>query len=175
MTKTVKLLGISLLFMLAASISYGQKCKYDYEKNDAFTGEHSKGNSFKINRFWYLGLNKLGDNYHVGLHIQLNGTKNLYLEKGDSLMFKMANGESVILYSRDRYAPQEQAYATTSSVGITSTYRAIYDISIEDLYLLKTSLITHVRLNISSLGYQTEIKEKEAKKFQQNADCIMQK
>ncbi len=171
-TKIVKItliLGLIIFFTTA----YAQKCKYDYEKNDEFTGAKSKGNTTKLSNAWLIGLNKVDDTYNLGVFIRLDGEKNLYLEQGDSIMFKFSNGNFVTFYAKVRSAPESQVITSLTAAAIITTYRAVYDIPVDKMNLLKNNAVTHIRMNIGNLVYQEELKEKTTKIFQQNADCIM--
>ncbi|MDR2914857.1 MAG: hypothetical protein LBV74_08520 [Tannerella sp.] len=168
------IIGLSLTFMVMAFQVSAQKCKYDYEKTDEFTGEKSKGNTMQLNNWWYLGFNKVGEKYNLGLYMRLNGEKNLYLEQGDSIIFKFSDGSFLTLYARERYAPESQVVVALSTAGVINIYRAVYDIPSEKMEILKNNTVTHVKVNISHLVYQKELKEKTGEKFRKNAVCIIE-
>lgn len=69
------------------SLKAQKKCKFDYEKKDEITGEIKKGNTTPIYTsplspdYWYLGLNRIGNSYYIGILLQLSGEMNVNLKE----------------------------------------------------------------------------------------------
>ena len=180
MKNNFKILVLCIIATLNFSYVNAQKCKFDYEKKDPFTGKPSKGNTSAIypaspisSEYWYLGLNKMGDEFYIGMLLQLNGELNTYLEKGDSIMFKLSNNEVVTCYAKERSSLTSNVYVAGNQPVLTSQYRSHYDIPTDKLRLFTENLVTYIRMNVGDKVYQREIKEKHAKKLMKNSTCII--
>lgn len=179
-TSKIKVVAIITIALFSFFNSNAQKCKFDYEKEDPFSGKATKGNTSAIypaspvsNEYWYLGLNRTGDDFYIGMLVQLKGELNTYLEKGDSIMFKLANGAVITCYANDKVSPTTNAAAAGGQPIITTQYRANYAVTAEELKNFSESMVTFVRMNVGDKVFQVEIKEKHAKKLLDNAACIL--
>jgi hypothetical protein len=178
--KNITLLFLAI-FMFSITSAFGQKnCKYDYEKEDPFTGKATKGTTCAIYpaspisyEYWYVGLNRVGDDYYMGMVVELNGELNLYVNQGDSIMFKLADGNIITIHANDQGTPVSKVTTAGSKVIVTTQYRVNYDISVSDMKKLTESMVTYVRMNLSDKIYEKELKEKRAKDFMNDALCIM--
>lgn len=173
MKKKVVLLSVLCIALL--SCGFAQKCKYDYNKVDEFSGTSSKGITVKFTRWFYIGMNKNGATFDSGASIILNGEYNQFVEKGDSLMLKLASGEVISLYSMDRYAPINQVVSAANGTPyVVSRYDVKYAMTEELLELLQSATVTHVRMIAGGYVHDEEVSEKEAEKIRSAASCILQ-
>lgn len=164
-----------------SNVKAQKKCRFDYDKTDEFTGEVKKGNTSPIfpatplsHEYWYLGLNRTGNNYHIGNLLQLNGEFNVFLEKGDSLMLKLNNNEIITCYANDRTSPVTKARVDANNQPvITSVYKSNYDVSLENMEKLTKSEVIYIRMNVGDKVYERKLKMKFGKKILHNATCIM--
>jgi hypothetical protein len=185
MKNKFKVLGLVMLFTFIAAQAYSQKCRYDYSRTDAFTGEDSKGISAIIEHGFALGFNKLGDNYDMGLAANLLHTD--ISMKGDSIMLKIVNeknpnGIILTLYSINDVEPilqsQSNAQYYYSSASAKSTVYGLYQIKYEitkaQLELLSSGLVTDIKLHIKDKVFSfLNIKKKVSKNLQQAIVCIL--
>jgi hypothetical protein len=174
MKSNIKILGMFIAFMFIFSLTEAQKCKYDYEKTDEFTGEISKGLTIKITNWLYIGINKAGDNYYLGASIVINGELNYYVEKGDSLLIKLSNGEMMTLYSKERSAPVSQVVQSFYTASVVTRFDIRYDLSEEQLQILSKYDVTYLRIFAGSNQYDDETFPKTAAKIKNGAVCILQ-
>jgi hypothetical protein len=171
MRKITKILSLGILFLFVCTLHLSaQKCKYNYNRTDPITNESAKGNTFSIHIAWKMGFNKLGDTYHLGMYIRLNGNIREFIRKGDPLIFKLSNGEVVTLNSSDEFLPAAQA----TENGIVTVYQGKYDIDVPTLQKIAANSPTYVRMNIESRVYEKEISAKDGKKITHAATCILQ-
>jgi len=185
MKNTIKILGLGMLFMCIAMQAYSQKCKFDYDKTDPFTGENAKGISAKINNWLFLGFNKIGNNYDMGLVANLYHTGTSL--KGDSIILKIVNEQNpngiiLTLYSVADVKPIVQAatnaqyYYSTASAKSTfyGSYKVKYEITEQQLELLSRGLVTDIRLYLGDTDFNVlDIKKKVSETLRQAAICIL--
>ncbi len=156
-----------------------EKCKYDIDKKDAFSGKQIRSIKTPILFTvlpvfnWQLFLNKIGDDYNIETAIVLPGTIPDFLEKGDSIMFKFDNGKIVTCYAKDRIAPRTTPKPSSDREFFTS-YQVSYPISVDNMKSFTTSLVTNIQMNTGVRFYQREISEKNSKKILKSSVCIMQ-
>jgi len=172
MKKTTKILTLGILFLFVFTLQLSaQKCKFDYNRTDPITGESAKGNTFTISALgWKMGFNKLGDTYHLGMFIRLNGNIREIIQKGDPIVFKLSNGEVVTISALEEFLPAAQA----TQNGIITVYQGKYDIDAATIQKMAENPPTFVRMNIESKVYEKEISAKAGKQIAQAAACILQ-
>lgn len=157
------------------------KCKFDYEEDDPFTGKLSRGTSTTIfptsmstHEYWEIGFDRLNDVYSIINNISIAGKSDSYLYQGDSLMFATKDGSIISCYSVEKISPVTQAEKVMNHDIITTTYLSKYSISNEQMEILASSPITNIRINIGEQVYQQEIRSRHAKDFMEDAKCILQ-
>ena len=174
-----------MLLVFMASQAYGQKCKYDHNKTDAFTGEARKGITAKINNWLFLGFNKVGSNYEMGLAANLLSTE--ISSKGDSIIFKVVNAQNpngimLTLYSVADVSPTLQAahsashstVYTTAQSTLYGNYRINYEMTEQQLELLSGGLVTDIRLYIGGKDFNVlDIKKNVSERLRQAVICIL--
>jgi len=168
MKNIIRLLTVVVIFI--STTAYSQKCKYDYQKKDEITGEETKGSTFDVKRGWKLGLNKNGNQYFLGMLIQLNGNVRDIITPENTIIFKLENGEIISVNASQDYVPTAQA----TEYGIVSIYSVRYNISKEDLKKIASSPISYIRISIGLQTYDENIVSKKGKSFQDQANCILQ-
>ena len=170
MKNKIKIFGLVLLFILIAIQAYSQKCKFDYQKKDQITGAETKGNTFGIKMWWKLGLNKNGDEYFVGMSINLAGNVRDIITPDNTIIFKLANGEIITINANEEYVPTAQA----TQNGIVSQFNARFNISKADLKKIASSPLTYIKMTIGPRTYDESFPIKKGESFQSNAKCILQ-
>jgi hypothetical protein len=171
MKKAAQILGLGVMFLVVSTGQLSaQKCKYDYEKKDPLTGEASKGSTFGVKLWWKLGLNKIGNQYYIGMWAQINANIRDVITPESTIIFKLANGEIITVYADNTYPPAAQA----TQYGIISIYNAKFNISAEDLQKMAASPLVYVRMEIGARNYDCEFKTKKGAEFQHKAGCIVQ-
>jgi hypothetical protein len=158
-----------------------KKCKFEYEKEDPFSGEILKGTKSAVyaitpasSEFWYIGINRINDVFKIANSIQMDGKMTLSLNKGDSIIFKTEDGSIISCYATELTNPIPTSAKVWDQSILCTTYDSKYNISKEQLETFTHSLITHVRINISDEVFQAEVKSKYAKDFMNDAKCILE-
>ena len=170
MKRSIKVLAVTVVFILMSAQAYSQKCKYDYQKKDEITGEETKGNTFDVKRGWKLGLNKNGNHYFFGMLIYINGNVRDIVTPENTIIFKLENGEIITVNANQDYVPTAQA----TEYGIVSMYNVRYNISKDDLKKIAYSPLTYIRAGIGMQTYDENIATKKGKSFQDQTICILQ-
>ena len=159
----------SILVMICISLTINaQKCKFDYEKKDPFTGKLTSGITATLARPWKIGFNKAGDNYSIGLFTNFAGAKEDIINEGDTLMFALENGNPIILVASDKALP------TSDVIGsqIQTWYRPLYIADVEQIRQLSLNKIIAVKIYLGT-WYSLEIPLVNAQKIMQAASCIL--
>lgn len=177
--RIIVLLALTGLFTLQATAQ--KKCKFEFEKEDPFTGEVSRGTSTPIypespasNEYWYVGLNRTDDAFSVIIRLQLDGRRNEVLNSGDSVMFATEAGQVVTCHVNDLANPVTIEGKIWERTVPSTLYVGQYHITREQLESLSGSPLTHIRMNISDEVYEAEVKSKHGRHFHESAVCILQ-
>jgi hypothetical protein len=176
MKKITKILSLGILFLFVFSLQLSaQKCRYDYDKKDPISGEETKGSSFAVSSFmgmanWKMGVNKIGNTYYIGNLLNVSGNVREMIKKGETVVFKLSNGEIVTLYAQDDFLPVQQA----TQNGVYTQFTSKYNIDAETLQKMAENMPTFIRLNAESKVYEKEIPAKLGKQISQAAKCILQ-
>jgi len=186
MKHITKILGLGILFLFFATMQISaQKCKFDYEKNDPFTGEITKGISLEVKektsmpsvthagkpfRYNFI-VNRLGDNFFIDADIYFGGNVRELIRKGEPFILKLSNGETISLTAQDDVVP---IAIGQPSGGFWTQYKAKYSIDAVTLQKLSTFTPTLFRFSLEGKNYDREVDSKEQKKFTQATTCILQ-
>jgi hypothetical protein len=177
MKKIIFALAILTFVLLSVNKIYAQEnCKYTVDKKDPFTEKpiHAIRTPIKVSIFpnfnWQLFLYKIGDDYHIETSLAFSGALNDFLEKGDSIMFKLSDGKIISCYARERITPRPIG---TPSDPFTAYQNIFYPITKEDFILFTTSLVTFAQMNIGTRAIQDKVNDKNAKKILEGALCVM--
>jgi hypothetical protein len=169
--KNMKKLVYVLLIAISAT-SYAQKCKYDYEKKDAFTGKTSVAIFCDLTKFWSISVAGASDNsYSLNLGLLFSGAKKDVIRKGDTLMIALENAPPIILIAAGEFLPS----LTTSGSSIYTKYNPSYSITKEQLLMLSQHNMPAFRVYFGSLWSGDDVKPKNAQKISKAAECIVGK
>jgi len=166
--------GIIILLLLTCSLSYGQKCNYDYEKSDPFTGKKMVGIKTTISWAWKMILNKSDENYSISLFVNFPGVKEEIIQKGDTLMLALDGAEPVIFIAQADAQPQSNVVGSGSSSNIQTFYTAFYEADIDKLNQISQNIVTACRIYFGELHYTVNVKKRNGKKIMKAARCIQQ-
>jgi hypothetical protein len=170
----MKLLPLLFVILLLGNQKIqAQKCKFDYEKKDPFTNKLTLGITSTLEKSWKIGFNRADNNYSIGLLINFPGVKENVLNKGDTLMIALENGDPIILFASDIALPSSDVMGSGASSQILTFYRAGYIVNIEQMRQLSLNKIIAVRVYIGTIWYTVEISEKNAQKIIKSVICIL--
>jgi hypothetical protein len=176
MTRQMKLC-LFLFAFVSGYIAFGQKCKYDVEVKDPFTGKMQK--VIKIPTFnstvsqvdgfglaaAQIYFESKDEKYFLGIHVSLPGKNEKSIAMGDTLSIALDNGQLISVCSGLGSLP---AYQT--GYGISSHYDIKYPLRSTELKKLSEAGIIAIKL--ASLAYQAEVPLKTAEKVKKAANCI---
>ncbi len=164
---------IILLLLLITISSYGQKCKFDYNEKDAFSGEEKVGITATISKSWKLGFNRTGSKYSLGLLINFAGAKEDVIQVGDTLMLAVEGAKPLIFLAMNESKPLSNVVGSGAYAQIQTFYRLFYKADEEQMKILTKNKVTATRVYFGNLHYTVEVKEKRSKKIRKAANCIL--
>jgi len=167
-----KILLITVLSCFIFTLQ-AQKCKYDYEKTDPFTGKSGKGIVETLENSWKIELNKTDQDFFIALHLRFAGISNDIINVGDTLMIAIENGKPLILKSLTKVTPISDAVQVYDRAVIQSFYTPTYQATLEQINQLAVSNITSIKIYFNDKWYSLDIETKKAKKIVKAANCML--
>ncbi|GHN02096.1 hypothetical protein WSM22_35850 [Cytophagales bacterium WSM2-2] len=165
---------LTLVLVLSTCKGYSQKCKYDFEKKDPFSGKQQKGITITLAGFGPAALKMAFQSEDkkslIGLVVALPGKNENYVERGDTLSIALENGSILSLRSIDRYLPNAQVVGA----NIMSYFTPMYAVSEEELNKLSTVPMKAVKLKLGAQPLVAEVPAKNGEKAMKAASCIQQ-
>ena len=141
---------------------------------DAFTGKKTLGTTAKLPQGALIGFNLSSDKYWVGLFVEFFGEKNDKISQGDSILFKLSNGEIITLYANDNYAPTSYVYGQgTAAVNVKSSYKPNYTADAATLNKMAQFPATDLKFCMGANNLAIAIDEKYREKIMKAAACIV--
>jgi len=129
--KNILLLVLPFLF---TTLSFGQKCKYDIDETDHFTGVSRKGNTINIFgttssggkkfsslNYWEFTVLKTKKEYTVELTFQVNGVMEDEIQIGDSLFLAFTDASPVSFVVTTSSSPVAEIYLNEAATRYSIT------------------------------------------------------
>lgn len=159
-----------------STIVIAQKCKFDIEEKDDFSGKTTIGFRYRLkspknyNSITYF-LMKDGDEYLIKVDAVLEGAFEKVINPDESILeLRLENKEIIKGVSRDKVAPK---YLVGDRV--LTTYTVYYNVGKEFYEKLSNSSPMAIRLSkVSSIDYSEEIKDKWKEKMKEEAKCLLE-
>ncbi len=171
MKHTVCLLA---LFVFSATSSFAQKCHFDVDKKDDFTGAHVRNVKVKIGNFfysWWLLLEQNGTKYAITVQSAATSKIDDVIPKGSKILFKLDNDKVVEIVVSDDCVPNHNVQNNT----IITTWLPKCDVSKETMQQLSQASTSLVRMNIGGKDFTSpNASGKEGKKVMEGAACLLQ-
>jgi hypothetical protein len=164
MKKTI----LIILSALVCQISVAQKCKFDIDKADPFTGKRNFSIRPDLARGWAMSIGNAGGNYEIGVSVLVGGVTKNVINKGDTLLMALESGLPIVLRANSEYLPASNVAGTS----VYTSYSAMYSISKEELMRLGQKKMTALRMFAGATPYNVEVKEKNAEKISKAATCV---
>ena len=165
-----RIICLLIALLVISCVAYGQKCKYDFQNKDEFTGKTSVGFRTVVTTASVLTLSTDGDNHQLTLHIAIPGVTEDFVSPGDTMMIALENSEPLIFVA-------EQMVSPTANATQTSVYTTLlipYSITDWQLQKLSTCTPTAIRVfvnkNTKPLNFTVSTKKGET--LSKNAICI---
>lgn len=164
----------TLILSLILTTGYAQKCKYDVETTDAFTGKKTIGTTAKLPQGALIGFNLSSDKYWVGIFIEFFGEKNEKIAQGDSILLKLSNGEIITLYTNDTFSPTTYVYGQgTAAVNVKSYYKPNYTTDAATMGKIAQFPVTDLKFCMGANNLSIAVDEKFREKIMKAAGCII--
>ena len=167
-----KLIIVFALFSFPL-LSNAQKCKFDEDKNDPFTGTHYRMVSQNIGPAswgWAISLEENNQNFFMGVRmIRLGKMDDLFL-KGEKILLKLSNDKILELIASEDIVP---VYGAGGGI-IFTTYNAKIPITKDFLSELSTAPITDLKVTLCKEEViLPKIVERQTNRIKQAATCLL--
>nr|WP_321452616.1 hypothetical protein [uncultured Carboxylicivirga sp.] len=162
---------VAITFCLYA---HAQKCKFDYEETDPFTGKYKAGISSVISKSWKIGFNRENDAYSIGLVINFPGSKKDIIEINDTLLIAIDKNEPLVFKALNRALPTSNVVGQGAYAQIQTFYQVFYQATPEQIELLSKFNPIATRVYFGHTFYSVEINNKNSQKISRAAECIIQ-
>jgi hypothetical protein len=167
MKKTTFVLALLCAFITRVS---AQDCKFDVKDKDKFTGKT------KVSYWYQLGtsilyIHKLDDKYTIEISTSSPGAMQKGVEKGETGQFRLANGEFVTFTASENAEPVVKVNG--AKTDYTSTIRAFYDITPEELAKMAASAPLALKIMLGSKEVVKEFSDKKSEKIRVAAKCLI--
>ena len=165
----------TFFFATIMSLSvYSQKCKYNYEKDDPFTGNHIVGITETISRSWKIVFTREKDNYSISLVIKFRGVMEDVVGVNDTLLIALEGTKPISLCAAAVSNPTTHLVYFGDYAQYQTSYLVAYQISTEQLEILSNNKPISTRVYIGKNFYTVNIKKGNSKKIAKAAACILQ-
>ena len=162
------------LALFSATSSFAQKCHFDVDKKDDFTGAHVRNVKAKIGNFfysWWLLLEQNGTKYNITVQSAATGKIEDVIPKGSKILFKLDNDKVVEITVSDDCVPNYNVQDRT----IITTWLPKCEVSKETMQQLSQASTSLVRMSIGGKDFTSpQASSKEGKKIMEAAQCLLQ-
>jgi len=167
---SICLLTLLVLFAISAS---AQKCHFDVDKKDDFTGEHVRNVKVKIGNFfysWWLLLEQSGGKYAITVQSAATSKIEDVIPKGSKILFKLESGKVLEMIVSNDCVPNY----TVQSGTIVTTWLPKCDVTKETMQQLSESPTNLIRMTIGGKDFTSpDASGKEGKKVMESAQCLL--
>lgn len=151
-----------------------QKCKFDEDKKDPFSGSNHRLVAYKIGPVswnWKFFLEQNDNKFFISMRMLRGGKMDEIYPVGRKIMLKLQNGKILELTADQDFPP---AYAVSSDGVIWTNYMPKFEVDKDFLTALSESPITDVKV---TLGPQNillpKVTEKQTERIQESATCLL--
>ena len=166
-----KILLLAVIVCISMTIK-AQKCKYDYEKKDVFTGKMTKGITETIKSGIKLEFKREDESYSIGLSFALRGVNHDIMAKGDTLMIALENSTPLIFVVQANALPTQTAISQGAN-GFLSYYNPNYTATVEQIRKLSLNKIIAVKFYVGSDKEEIEVSSRKADNIIQATTCML--
>ncbi|MCC5916478.1 MAG: hypothetical protein JJU02_04035 [Cryomorphaceae bacterium] len=166
-----------LMLLMMSVLGYGQKCKYDFNIADPFSGQVNKGIKSKLAKSWKTTISSVDDTaYYLTLHLNFPGQVFYLIEEGDSCIMVLDNGKQIILHALEDVKPKRNIQGYANVASINTFYTATYKLEDEQLAMLSSELLSALRIYFQETPITVmDFPKRNRKKILKAAGCIAKK
>ena len=168
-----KLFTLCALMLLGSNAIFAQKCNFDTDKKDDFTGAHVRTVKHKLGNFfykWWILMEQNGPKYFITVQSAGTGKIDDIIPKGSKILFKLDNDKVVEMPVSEDCVPSH----TVQSNTIITTWLPKGEISKDAMQKMSESGIVLIRMNIGGKDFDSPSPSgKETEKMRQSAECLL--
>ena len=179
--KTAFILFFVGIFLTMTVFSFaGGKCKYDYNKKDAFTGKQICYNNFTLFKKniqfgnpkglfrYYLKIGKNGNEYFIEIDIYIVGIVRTIVENTDTTFIKLENDKIIKLVPKGEFKP----VAKVDGLLDCSNYVISFNIDNSDFSKLCESKVSIIKSMVGPNENIGSVKESSATDILEIVNCL---
>jgi len=173
--KIILLLSVFVSFSINAT-AQSDKCKFDVEKKDAFSGKEYKSVKVdlmatheKANQKYSFEFVKNDTIYYMTISRTFSGRQVDVIPVGEEILFKLSGGAILHLAVSEETTPTLNSTGT----GVSSTYKMSVKLTKDILEKLSSKAITNLKFAVGKLDVQGELSKDEAEKITRVCKCLL--
>ncbi len=171
----IKKLSIAILVAVIPAITFAQKCKFDEDKKDPFTGSNMRVVAHKIGPpswNWNFSLEQNGGKFFISMRMLRAGKMEDIYPTGRKIMLKLENGKILELTADKDFPP---GYAVNSVDGtIWTNYIPKFEVDKAFITDLSSSAITDVKVTLGSQDIIVpKVGGKQTDRIMESAACLL--
>lgn len=158
-----------LLGIIISSLSYAQKCKFQFDKENPVTGERVVRSGVSLGLWAKFQFYRSGDDLRIEYYASLSGEHNFFVPAGAIMKLRLGNDEILEVKSVNKAMP------TSSIVSnqVVTSYGFSYEITIEQMKSIANAGIKAISVFFNKdINLTHEFKKGKNKKIVKYATCI---
>jgi hypothetical protein len=168
MKRQLFLAGTLLVTIISLSSFSGGKCKFDYNKEDKFTGGVIKYSTYEFEHTKF----RLGSNsgqLYIYFEYAQEGEMRDILTTSDTSLIKLENGKVI------KIIPNENCKSIpyVATVGVWTYWGPTCNISNKLMKILSESPIVALKLKVAGKDFIVDVKKSKASKIMETAACLI--
>ena len=150
-------------------LSYAQKCRFQFDKEDPVTGERVVRTGVSLSMWTKFQFYRSDDDLRIEYYAMLGGEHNFSVPPGAIMKIRLGNDEILEVKSVNKAVP------TSSIVSnrVVTSYGFSYEITIEQMKTIGNAGIKAISVSFNKDIRRThEFKKRKNKKIKKYARCI---
>ena len=171
--KSIKMLCCVLFCFILLKTADAQKCKFDFDQVDQFSGKRSVGMVCRIAKSWKMTLTKTDDAPGLVLSLLFPGEMNDQIVPNDTLMIALEGQKPLTFLALTDAPPTTSVIGTTEYAQVVTAYQIFYACRPSDFEQLAAHTPVALRVYFGKKFYTVQIKKRNAKKIMSKARCLV--
>ena len=150
-----------------------QKCKFDVDKKDDFSGDHVRNVRIRLGTFfysWWMLLEQKGQHYYITVQSAATGKVDDIIPKGSTIYFKLESGKVLEMNTTEECVPAHNVQSNT----IVSTWLPKGEVNKDFMKQLSESPLDKIRMKVGGKDFDSpDASGKSGRKCMESAQCMI--